>query len=76
MDNELYIKLADEISDKLIYLWKNKKTQNKNIIELYNDLLDKKYKDIQYNILSYIPGRLSIKGYEIINSNYFDLKKY
>lgn len=76
MDNELCIKLADEISDKLIELWKKHQTENKNIMDLYNQLLDEQYKDSQYYILSYIPERLSKKGYEIINSNSFDLKKY
>lgn len=76
MDNELYIKLADEISDKLISLWKQNKTKNKKIIDLYNEILDKEYKDIQYIILTYIPERLSIKGYEIVNSDFFELKKY
>ena len=76
MDNELYIKLADTISDELILLWKENKTKNKKIMDLYNNILDKKYKDIQYNILTYIPEMLSKKGYEIINSDYFELKKY
>lgn len=76
MDNELCIKIADEISDKLISLWKNKQTNNKNIMDLYNQILDEKYKENQYHILSYIPERLSIKGYEIVNSNNFELKKY
>jgi len=76
MDNEIYIKLADSISDQLISLWQNKKTKNKKIIDLYNELLDDKYKDMQYLILSYIPERLSVKGYEIVNCQYFELKKY
>lgn len=76
MDNELCIKIADEISDKLISLWKNKQTNNKNIMDLYNQILDEKYKENQYYILSYVPERLSIKGYEIVNSNNFELKKY
>jgi len=76
MDNELYVKIADDISDRLISLWQNKKTNNKKIIDLYKELLDEKYKDIQYYILSYIPERLSVKGYEIINSEFFELKKY
>ena len=76
MDNELCIKIAEEISDKLISLWKNKQTNNKNIMDLYNQILDEKYKENQYYILSYVPERLSIKGYEIVNSNNFELKKY
>lgn len=76
MDNELYIEIADEISDKLIELWKTNKTKDKKILELYKELLDEKYNDIQYFVLSYIPERLSIKGYEIVNTNFFELKKY
>lgn len=76
MDNEIYIKEADRISDELINLWKHNKTENKKIIDLYNELLNDKYNDIKYLILSYIPERLSIKGYEIVNSKYFELKKY
>lgn len=76
MDNELYIKIADEISDKLIELWKTNKTKNKKILELYKELLDEKYNNVQYLILSYIPERLSTKGYEIVNTEFFELKKY
>lgn len=76
MDNEIYIKIANEISDKLIELWKTNKTKDKKILELYKELLDEKYHDIQYLILSYIPERLSIKGYEIVNTEFFELKKY
>ena len=76
MDNKLYIDLADSISDQLISLWKENKTKNKKIIDLYNELLDEEYKDMQYVILSYIPERLSVKGYDIVNSEYFELKKY
>lgn len=76
MNNDLHIKLADKISDELISLWKNNKTKNKSIIDLFNDLLDEKYRDIQYSVLSYVPEKLSIKGYEIIDSENFELKKY
>lgn len=76
MDINLCIKLADSISDQLILLWKNNKTNNKSIIELYNELLDEKYKSMNSLILTYIPERLAVKGYEIVNSNNFQLKKY
>lgn len=76
MDNNLCIKIADEISDKLILLCQNNKTENKGVIELYNELLDDKYKKYRNDILLYIPGRLAAKGYEIVNSNNFQLKKY
>lgn len=76
MDNDLHIKLANRICDELIYLWKNNKTKNKSIIELFNELLEEEYRDIQYSVLSYIPEKLSVKGYEIIDSDNFKLKKY
>lgn len=76
MDNEMYIKIADQITNKLISLCKNNKTNNKSVIELYNELLDEKYKPYKSQILSYIPERLSAKGYVIENSNNFQLKKY
>jgi hypothetical protein len=76
MSQEMYIKIADEISDKLISISEEKIKPNKNILEIYSELLNKEYKNYYYDILSYIPERLSVKGYEIINSNYFELKKY
>jgi hypothetical protein len=76
MKNDLHIKLANKISDELISLWKNNKTKNKSIINLFNELLDDKYEDIKYSILSYIPEVLSVRGYEIVDSENFELKKY
>ena len=76
MENDLHIKLANKISDELISLWKNNKTKNKSIINLFNELLDDKYKGIKYSILSYIPEVLSVRGYEIVDSENFELKKY
>lgn len=76
MNIDLCIKLADSISDKLILLCKNNKTNNKSILELYNELLDNKYKNMSNYILAYIPERLAVKGYEIVNSSNFELKKY
>jgi CII-binding regulator of phage lambda lysogenization HflD len=73
MSQEMYIKIADEISDELI---KNKNNSKKTILELYSELLNNEYREYYYDILSYIPERLSVKGYEIINSKYFELKKY
>jgi len=75
MEQDIYIKIADEISDKLILL-SSKETKEKSIIEIYNKLLEKKYEKYRYEILSYIPKQLAIKGYEIVNSKYFELKKY
>jgi len=75
MEQDIYIKIADEISDKLILL-SRKETKEKSIIEIYNKLLEKKYEKYRYEILSYIPKQLAIKGYEIVNSKYFELKKY
>jgi len=76
MDNEMYKKIADDISDQMISLYKNNKTKNKNIIDLYKELLDEKYKKYQTEILTYIAESLSIKGYVIENSDNFELRKY
>ena len=45
-------------------------------IDLYNELLTEEDKEIQYIILTYVPERLSVKGYEIVNSEFFELEKY
>ncbi len=76
MNNYLYIKEADRISEELIKISNQNKSNDKKIIEIYNELLDNKYSNIKYLILSYIPERLSVKGYEIVNSEFFKLKKY
>lgn len=76
MDQETCVKIADEISDKLISLCNDKKAKTKTILELYNELLEKKYHEYRYDILTYIPERLAVKGYEIVNSRSFELKKY
>lgn len=76
MNNYLYIKEADRISEELIKISNQNKSNDKKIIEIYNELLDNKYSNIKYLILSYIPERLSVKGYEIVNSEIFKLKKY
>lgn len=76
MDNERYIKIASEITEKLISICKKDKTNEKSIMELYNELLEEKYKPYRNDILAYIPEQLSIRGYEIVSSNPFSLKKY
>lgn len=76
MNRNTCIKIADEISEQLISLCNDKMTQEKTIIELYNELLEPKHQEYYHDILSYIPERLAVKGYEIVNSNYFELKKY
>lgn len=75
MDQEMCMKIADDITNKLIKLCRTKKVKNKTILQVYSELLEEKYKDYHYDILSYIPGRLAVKGYEIVNANYFALKK-
>lgn len=76
MNRNTCIKIADEISEQLISLCNDKMTQEKTIIELYNELLEPTHQEYYHDILSYIPERLAVKGYEIVNSNYFELKKY
>lgn len=75
MDNELLIKIADDISEKLISIT-SKNDVNKTFLELYHELLSSEYKEYESTILSYIPERLAVKGYEVINQKYFGLKKY
>lgn len=76
MSQEMCSKIADEISEQLISLCHNKKVHQKTILELYSELLEPQYQEYHYDILSYIPERLAVKGYEIVNSSYFELKKY
>ena len=56
------MKIADDITNKLIKLCRTKKVKNKTILQVYSELLEEKYKDYHYDILSYIPGRLAVKG--------------
>lgn len=76
MSQDTIIKIADEISDQLILLCQKGKVEEKTILELYDELLEPQYKKYHNDILSYISERLAVKGYEIVNSNYFELKKY
>lgn len=79
MSNEIYgkiIQIADDISDKLIYVNAKNQSENKTLLQLYHELLDSQYKEYELVILSYLPERLAIKGYEIVNQKYFELKKY
>ena len=76
MDDIDYIKIASDITNQLISICKKNKTNNKSIIELYNELLKEEYKPYRSDILVYIPEQLSIKGYEIVTSNPLSLKKY
>lgn len=76
MDQEMCMKIADDITNQLIKLCQKNKVKKKTILQIYSELLEAKYKDYHYDILSYIPGRLAAKGYEIVNTNYFALKKY
>ena len=76
LDHKIYMKKAEEICDQLFILAKNNQTKHKTLIELYSGLLDKESEEDKYLILSYIPECLSRKGYEITNSEYFEIKKY
>lgn len=76
MNHDMYIKIADQICNTIISLYKNKKLNNKNFLELYNELLDEKYMEYHSNILSYVPDHLAIKGYEIVSVNPFEIRKY
>lgn len=76
MNQDTYMKIADEISDKLISLCLNNKTKNKSLMQLYNELLNEEYFRYSSNILAYIPDQLAQKGYEIVDPNNFEIKKY
>lgn len=76
MDQDTIIKIADKISNQLISLYQKGEVHGKTILELYSELLEPQYQKYRNDILSYISERLAVKGYEIVNSNYFELKKY
>ncbi len=76
MNEEIFTKIASKISNQLIRLWQQGQTKNKTVIELYHELLDSKYYEKRYHILSYIPEQLAIKGYEIVDNDHFELRKY
>lgn len=76
MNHDMYAKVANDICDNLINLCLKNKIQNKSLIELFDKLLDEKYSDYRLNILSYIPEQLAKKGYEIVDTNKFEIKKY
>ena len=65
---------AERITIKLIEICS--KNNSKSILDLFNELIDKKMKDRDIEILSLIPNILARKGYDIINTNPLELKEY
>ena len=76
MNHDMHNKIASKISDKLIRLCNNNKTEGKSLSELYSMLLDEKYYEYKSNIFPYIADQLASKGYEIVSINNFSIKKY
>ncbi len=76
MESNICLKIADEISDQLISLSENSRFKKKTLLEIYDKLLDQQFLNYRTDILSYIPGCLASKGYEIKNTKYFELIKY
>ncbi len=76
MDYDTCTEIANKICDKLISLCRTKKTQGKSLIQLCDELLDKKYAQYRMNIFPYVPDQLAHKGYEIVNAEHFEIKKY
>ena len=72
MDKYIY-KQTVIVCDKMIKLCKVK---NKSFIDVFNELTKNLEKDIKLEILSLLPSVIASKGYEISNTNYFELKKY
>lgn len=73
MENKV-LKEAEIVSKKIISLWENNKLVNKGIIGICDELI--KDKKLRNKVLVYIPSILAKKGYEIVDANNFELKKY
>lgn len=76
MNQDIIMKISDKISDQLISIYHREGVREKTILELYRELLEPKYQEYYNDVLTYIPERLAAKGYEIVNSHYFELRKY
>lgn len=76
MTDEQMMKVANDISDKLIRINTKNTAGDKTLLQLYYELLGDKYKGYETSILTYLPERLAAKGYEIVNQKWFQLKKY
>lgn len=76
MNQHEIMEISEAISDKLINVWKEGKTKDKKLLDLYNGFLEEKHKEYKTDILSYIPKILAVRGYVIVNNEYFQLEKY
>lgn len=72
MNSDIY-KLTEIVCDKMIKICKS---NNKSFLDIYKDLTKDYTKQQQKEILTNIPEILAKKGYEIINSDLFELRKY
>ena len=73
MDKKV-LKEAEEVSEKIISLWQNDEIKNKSIIDVCNELIVDR--EMCYKVLVYIPSILAKKGYEIVDADDLELKKY
>ena len=65
-------KEVELITKKLIKI----KKSNYTFVELFNTLTKNRNKEEKLMILTYIPKVLAEKGYEIVNKDNFELRKY
>ena len=72
MDDKKLSLIVDDISNKMIKIGTNKK---KTFLEVFDSLI-KENKTYKKDILLLLPSVLASKGYEIENTNYFNLIKY
>lgn len=76
MKDEKIKDLATKICSKMIDICKNNKVNNRNLLEIYDSLIEKEYDGYKTEILTYIPLKLAEEGYEIVSSEPFCIKKY
>ena len=71
MDNFLLKKEAIRVTKELVKI----KESNKSLDEVFHNILDKKYKKYDMEILVYITGTLYDEGYSLESAVPFKLKK-
>lgn len=71
MDNFLLKKEAIRVTKELVKI----KESNKSLDEVFHNILDKKYKKNDMEILVYITGTLYDEGYSLESAVPFKLKK-
>lgn len=69
-------KRAEEICLKMINLYNNNKISNIGFLSLYAELLNEEDKSNYLEILSYLPTKFAEMGYDIVDSDVFEISKY